>query len=488
MADFDETLLDEEDLRGARLVALALLRDASAEHTRLLENPDPEALHDFRVAVRRLRSWLRARKDALRGSVPKAALRDLRRVARLTNDSRDAEVFTAWLASLIPTLTPRQRTGARWLHARVVERGRAADAAAKERVNRRFTRAREILEERLPLYRQSHHLQEGAHTAPFSAALALELRTHSHAVTRRLDRVRTLADDAQAHRARIAGKRLRYLLEPVAAAVSGGPEVIGQLKDLQDTLGGLHDSHVWLASSRSDLDHWGTEEAQRLSRLARIDAESDTTVTPPTGSRLHSGVLAVAVALRQRAQEHFDTLQLRWGPEQARALEGSIDAIARELEGHVPDDVEIERKYLLHSLPESMPGADVVMIDQGYLPGRRLIERLRRELSATGECLTRTVKSGSGVARTELEEQTTPEVFDAMWPLTQGRRVTKRRHRVVDGPLTWEIDEFTDRDLVLAEVELRDAVQQPELPDWLVSSVVREVTGEPEYVNANLAR
>lgn len=41
---------------------------------------------------------------------------------------------------------------------------------------------------------------------------------------------------------------------------------------------------------------------------------------------------------------------------------------------------------------------------------------------------------------------------------------------------------------MLAEVELRDAVQQPELPDWLVSSVVREVTGEPEYVNANLAR
>ena len=488
MAAFDETLLDEDDPRGARLVALALLGDASNEHTRLLENPDPEALHDFRVAVRRLRSWFRARKDALNGSVPKAAQRDLRRVARLTNDSRDAEVFAAWLASLIPTLTPRQRTGARWLHARVVERGRVAAAAAKERVNRRFTSARETLEERLPFYRQTHHLDERPNTAPFAAALALELRTHGHALTRRLDRVRTVTDDEEAHRARIAGKRLRYLLEPVAAGVVGGQEVIGQLKDLQDTLGGLHDAHVWLAAARSDLERWGTEETQRLSRVARIEDGSDTTAVPARGSRLHGGVLAVAAALRQHAQAHFDALQQRWGPEQARTLEASIDTIARELEAHAPPGVEIERKYLLHALPDPMPAADVVMIDQGYLAGRRLIERLRREASATGERLTRNVKSGSGVTRTELEEETTPEVFEAMWPLTQGRRVTKRRHRIVEGLLTWEIDEFTDRDLVLAEVELVDAEQQPDLPGWLAPFVVREVTGEPEYVNANLAR
>ncbi len=488
MASFDETLLDEDDLRGARRVALALLGDASTEHTRLLENSDPEALHDFRVAVRRLRSWLRARKDALNGSIPKAAQKDLRRVARLTNDSRDAEVFAAWLASLIPTLAPRQRTGARWLHARAVERGRVAAAAAKERVNRRFTSAREALEDRLPFYRQTHHLDEGTNTAPFAAALALELRTHGHGLTRRLDRVRTLTDDEAAHRARIAGKRLRYLLEPVAATVAGGQEVIGQLKDLQDTLGGVHDAHVWLAAARTDLERWGTEETQRLSRVARIEDESDPMAVPARGSRLHSGVLAVAVALRQHAKAHFDALQQRWGSEQARTLEASIDTIARELEAHAPAGVEIERKYLLQALPDPMPAADVVMIDQGYLPGRRLVERLRRETSATGESLTRTVKSGSGIARAELEEATTPEIFDAMWPLTQGRRVTKRRHRVAEEALTWEIDEFTDRDLVVAEVELVDPEQEPELPGWLAPFVVREVTGEPEYVNANLAR
>jgi adenylate cyclase len=97
------------------------------------------------------------------------------------------------------------------------------------------------------------------------------------------------------------------------------------------------------------------------------------------------------------------------------------------------------------------------------------------------------VKAGAGVSRTELEDETTQHVFDTMWPLTEGRRVHKRRYAVADGPHVWEIDEFTDRDLVLAEVELPDADTIVEPPEWLAPYVVREVTGEPEYLNLNLA-
>ena len=50
----------------------------------------------------------------------------------------------------------------------------------------------------------------------------------------------------------------------------------------------------------------------------------------------------------------------------------------------------------------------------------------------------------------------------------------------------WEVDDFLDRDLVLAEVELpSDAA--PALPEWLAPAVVREVTGDPRYVDATLA-
>ena len=88
----------------------------------------------------------------------------------------------------------------------------------------------------------------------------------------------------------------------------------------------------------------------------------------------------------------------------------------------------------------------------------------------------------------EVEEACTAELFDALWPLTAGRRLTKRRHVVADGALTWEIDDFTDRDLVLAEIELVSEDQPVRVPDWLAPYVAREVTGEDAYVNSNLAR
>ena len=100
----------------------------------------------------------------------------------------------------------------------------------------------------------------------------------------------------------------------------------------------------------------------------------------------------------------------------------------------------------------------------------------------------RTLKMGDGIVRQEIEEPTTGPVFEAMWPLTEGRRVHKRRYCVAEGDLVWEIDEFADRDLVLAEVEVQSSDDHPALPDWLAPYVVREVTLEPQYLNVNLAK
>lgn len=66
--------------------------------------------------------------------------------------------------------------------------------------------------------------------------------------------------------------------------------------------------------------------------------------------------------------------------------------------------------------------------------------------------------------------------------------MSKRRHVVPDGSYTWEIDEFLDRDLFLAEVELNDPAEKVVLPEWLAPYVVRDVTGTKKYVNLNLAR
>lgn len=150
---------------------------------------------------------------------------------------------------------------------------------------------------------------------------------------------------------------------------------------------------------------------------------------------------------------------------------------------------EIERKYLLRALPRLPRVADVLEIDQGYLPGQRLVERLRRQQHRDGRtAYFRTVKMGSGVVRLELEEETTKEVFEHLWLLTEGRRLRKRRYLVPAGDRYWEVDEFLDRDLVLAEQELVDADAPVAIPDWLAPVLVREVTTEKPYTNRSLAR
>ena len=153
------------------------------------------------------------------------------------------------------------------------------------------------------------------------------------------------------------------------------------------------------------------------------------------------------------------------------------------------DNREIERKYLLRKLPTWVAGAPSFEIDQGYLPGQRINERVRRSRGAGGVRYYRTIKSGSGIVRSEIEEETTELFFLTVWPLTRGRRVRKRRYVVQEGGVAWEIDEFLDRDgLWLAEVELETVDQVVQPPEWLREVIEREVTDDPAYINYALAR
>ena len=152
-------------------------------------------------------------------------------------------------------------------------------------------------------------------------------------------------------------------------------------------------------------------------------------------------------------------------------------------------DREIERKYLLRALPARVHHARALDIDQGYLPGTRINERIRRARSAEDVRFYRTIKMGKGIDRFEVEEETTEIFFTAVWPLTRGARIHKRRFILPEGDVTWEVDEFLDRDgLWLAEVELERVDQVVDIPSWLRDVIDREVTDEVEYTNHALAR
>jgi adenylate cyclase len=149
----------------------------------------------------------------------------------------------------------------------------------------------------------------------------------------------------------------------------------------------------------------------------------------------------------------------------------------------MPADREIERKFLVLEPPPNL-GAGTP-ISQGYLPleGDETELRVRRK----GDATVLTVKSGSGLDRGEREVAIPSDVFNTLWPLTEGRRIEKERLELPHGEATIELDRFGGAldGLMVAEVEFdsTDASERFEGPDWFG----REVTGDPAYSNRSLA-
>lgn len=151
---------------------------------------------------------------------------------------------------------------------------------------------------------------------------------------------------------------------------------------------------------------------------------------------------------------------------------------------------EIEHKFLLSSLPDKLNCDEDVFfyyISHGWLPGNVIKERITFNSRGQGE-YWRTIKSGTGLERIEAQERIDPDFYSKLWPMTEGRRISKFRYCVRDEEFLWEIDVFNDRELLLAEVEVSSVFTEIELPKWLKDSVVREVTYEPQYLNENLAK
>jgi adenylate cyclase len=145
--------------------------------------------------------------------------------------------------------------------------------------------------------------------------------------------------------------------------------------------------------------------------------------------------------------------------------------------------MEIERKFRLARLPD-LSGSGGEPIEQGYLAvGAEGEVRLRRKGSRT----LLTVKRGSGLSRGEAEVEVSAEQFEALWPLTEGRRLRKRRHLLPHDGLEIEIDVYEGEleGLTVAEVEFASEEEarafQP--PAWLGD----EVTGDERFLNENLA-
>jgi CHAD domain-containing protein/CYTH domain-containing protein len=468
--------------RAARIAALSLLADVRRARDRLDDDADEEALHDFRVALRRLRSWLRAFDDQLRDTLRRKHERALKVIARATGESRDLEVHIEEITKARHSRVKSHRVGADWMLRRLRDRAATSNRELRQVIDQRFDKTIQRVEESLRQYVADVDGNGGA----FATIAGSRIGEQASRLSTALTRVRSSGDRAEIHEARIAAKRLRYLLEPFDETLDGVAPVVAELTRMQDVLGALHDAQLFASEiARCVADLRANAAAEQRSDDADVreqtdDARRDADPIP--------GLLAILRRLHRDEEKAFEVARDAWLGNRAAPILGQAAAVAASLERLGREGREIERKYLLSSVPPAMPAASVVSIDQGYLQGDRIIERVRRIQSDDDVRYYRTVKIGSGLDRMEIEEETTKGVFDTLWRLTRGRRIHKRRHTVAVDSLRWEIDEFLDRPLVLAEVELDRPDQIPAPPEWLAAVMIADVTEDEDYSNRRLAK
>ena len=288
--ELPQTLFDLPASEGARRLALTHLEAARTARTRIATSADPEALHDYRVALRRLRSCLRSYRPELRSTVTRKSRRRLDRIARATNGSRDLEVHLDWLATQTATAEEPERPGIEWLTSRLKgaqRRERAAMLALDERL---FPTLYRRLSRQLQHYWLTVRLDEPTEPPTTATVAAQHLEGAARRLAERLGRIGNEAGEAEIHRARIAAKHLRYLLEPFAAALPGGHALIERLKGVQDAFGDVHDAHVFLPALRA----------------AQAETERDLRVD------LGPGLRSLARSLRTRALEAFGGVAQEW--------------------------------------------------------------------------------------------------------------------------------------------------------------------------------
>jgi CHAD domain-containing protein len=252
-------------VRHAIATAVARL---DANEPALWTERDPEAVHQARVATRRLRSDLGTLRDFVDRAWSTPLRAELRWFGAELGQVRDVEVLRERLA----------------LHAALLP-DTEADAArsAIRRLDSDHVRARtELLRTlREPRYAQLHRALHDAVVEPRLApaaslraadALPGAVKPTWRKLRRAVDALGPAPSDAALHQVRIRAKRCRYAAE-VAIPVVGRParEFAAALTNVQDVLGEHQDGTVadaWLAKAAPECS---PAEAYALGMLAEIE-------------------------------------------------------------------------------------------------------------------------------------------------------------------------------------------------------------------------
>lgn len=143
---------------------------------------------------------------------------------------------------------------------------------------------------------------------------------------------------------------------------------------------------------------------------------------------------------------------------------------------------EIERKYLVRTLPKDLDSCSYHDIEQGYLCTDPVV-RIRRQ----DDAYFLTYKSRGLMVREEYNLPLTREAYLHLRAKTDGRLITKRRYLIPYGTYTIALDHFSSprEGLLLAEVEFQTEEEALSFtaPDWFGE----DVTASSMYHNSTLS-
>ena len=195
-------------------------------------SPSPETVHDFRLAVRRLRTLLKAFAPLCGKSLRVVAKGTLKQTSHRLGHARDAHIFQTALASLARRSALLRRAVRPWNRA-LAHDERHCIAITRRRLPRYFSTER-------PRVAASDVETAGAPPPSYRRWAYHRLRRQQKRFAHAIGRV-TDADSPGLHRSRIQAKRLRYLAETLSDDFGPAETLVERLEEVQDKLGGIHD-------------------------------------------------------------------------------------------------------------------------------------------------------------------------------------------------------------------------------------------------------
>jgi CHAD domain-containing protein len=278
---------------------------------------DPEGVHEMRVASRRLRAALDASRDVFPRKWFAPVRATVKTMTRALGDVRDADVLLAELEARQASANAQDQAGLPCLIVRVTrERDDARtrlfvvlDDLDRQRVReltaRRFTRSGKGRLRRRDARRMVQPRVEAF--LPLTRALPGE------------------QDADGLHRLRIVAKRLRYTLQ-LDDDVFGvaGDAAIGDLTQLQDRLGEIHNLDVLIDVTRREM-HAITDDA--IARAMSTDPpQASTDDTKP-------GLLALLADTSRQRHERYVAFAELWNADRMHRLNEDLMSITRKQAG-----------------------------------------------------------------------------------------------------------------------------------------------------------